>query len=146
MEAETGVGECRICLGPASEEDGPLLQPCLCRGTQQFVHSVCIERWIAASDMRKCGVCGHEMKVVDVLVEGAPSIVWHPRHLAHALSALPDGSLAAARGMVELFLGAAALIMGAPAVSGAALHYAAGVDAAASTGVGVADFRVLGRC
>uniref|UniRef100_A0A1I7Z2F5 RING-CH-type domain-containing protein n=1 Tax=Steinernema glaseri TaxID=37863 RepID=A0A1I7Z2F5_9BILA len=32
---------CRICYDPASEEC-PFVQPCLCNGTQQFVHEQCL--------------------------------------------------------------------------------------------------------
>ena len=34
---------CRLCYG--GEEDGPLVQPCACRGTAKWVHNHCLEAW-----------------------------------------------------------------------------------------------------
>ena len=34
---------CRLCFG--GEEDGPLVQPCACRGTAKWVHKHCLEAW-----------------------------------------------------------------------------------------------------
>ena len=34
---------CRLCYG--GEEDGPLVQPCACRGTAKWVHKHCLEAW-----------------------------------------------------------------------------------------------------
>ena len=34
---------CRLCWG--DEDDGPLVQPCACRGTAKFIHSHCLEEW-----------------------------------------------------------------------------------------------------
>ena len=39
------VGEktCRQCWG--DEDDGPLVQPCACRGSVQWIHEHCLEQW-----------------------------------------------------------------------------------------------------
>ncbi|KAK8543220.1 hypothetical protein V6N13_136251 [Hibiscus sabdariffa] len=36
---------CRICLECDGEEDDELISPCLCKGTQQFVHRACLDHW-----------------------------------------------------------------------------------------------------
>ena len=33
---------CRLCL---EGDDGPLVQPCACRGTAKFIHNACLEHW-----------------------------------------------------------------------------------------------------
>ena len=45
LPAEEEVEEktCRLCWG--DEDDGPLVQPCACRGTAKFIHSHCLEEW-----------------------------------------------------------------------------------------------------
>ena len=39
---------CRICFDGASEEDGDLIEPCACRGTQRYIHKSCLVRWQAS--------------------------------------------------------------------------------------------------
>ncbi|KAJ3670874.1 hypothetical protein LUZ60_008300 [Juncus effusus] len=36
---------CRICLEHESETGDELISPCLCKGTQQFVHRSCLDHW-----------------------------------------------------------------------------------------------------
>ncbi|KAF5741968.1 hypothetical protein HS088_TW09G00006 [Tripterygium wilfordii] len=36
---------CRICLECDGESDDQLISPCLCKGTQQFVHRSCLDHW-----------------------------------------------------------------------------------------------------
>ncbi|KAA3490152.1 E3 ubiquitin-protein ligase MARCH1 [Gossypium australe] len=36
---------CRICLECDGEEDDELISPCMCKGTQQFVHRTCLDNW-----------------------------------------------------------------------------------------------------
>ncbi|XP_074595728.1 uncharacterized protein LOC141850886 [Brevipalpus obovatus] len=45
--------ECRICL--QSELVKNLLQPCLCKGSQQYAHGECLKQWM---DIKRSGVCG----------------------------------------------------------------------------------------
>ena len=50
---------CRLCLG--GDEDGPLVQPCACRGTAKWVHNHCLEAWRRTSPKVdaafRCGQC-----------------------------------------------------------------------------------------
>ena len=39
---------CRICFDGASEEDGDLIEPCACRGTQRYIHKSCLVQWQAS--------------------------------------------------------------------------------------------------
>ena len=34
---------CRVCFG--DEDDGPLVQPCACRGSAKWIHEHCLEQW-----------------------------------------------------------------------------------------------------
>ncbi|XP_021741633.1 uncharacterized protein LOC110707873 [Chenopodium quinoa] len=36
---------CRICLECDGEDDDELISPCMCKGTQQFVHRLCLDHW-----------------------------------------------------------------------------------------------------
>ncbi|KAI5320531.1 hypothetical protein L3X38_040239 [Prunus dulcis] len=36
---------CRICLESDAEPGDELISPCMCKGTQQFVHSSCLDHW-----------------------------------------------------------------------------------------------------
>ncbi|KAL9242410.1 hypothetical protein vseg_016405 [Gypsophila vaccaria] len=36
---------CRICLECDGEVDDELIAPCMCKGTQQFVHRSCLDHW-----------------------------------------------------------------------------------------------------
>ena len=35
--------QCRLCWG--EEDDGPLVQPCACRGSAKWIHQHCLEQW-----------------------------------------------------------------------------------------------------
>ncbi len=57
---------CRICT--LSEEEVPdqkLIRPCSCKGTQEFVHIKCLNRWRAtsAAASTKCPVCKFQYRV-----------------------------------------------------------------------------------
>ena len=46
--------QCRICFSGA--EDGKLIAPCKCAGTQRYVHEECLRKW-----QRTCaGLCGKQ--------------------------------------------------------------------------------------
>ena len=59
--AEGGEEEerCRLCL--EGEHDGPLVQPCACRGSAKLVHKRCLEEWRRTSPKEdaayRCGQC-----------------------------------------------------------------------------------------
>lgn len=36
---------CRICLESECEPGDELISPCMCKGTQQFVHRCCLDHW-----------------------------------------------------------------------------------------------------
>lgn len=39
------MASCRICLECDGEEDDELISPCMCKGTQEFVHRACLDHW-----------------------------------------------------------------------------------------------------
>ncbi|KAF5179965.1 RING/FYVE/PHD zinc finger superfamily protein [Thalictrum thalictroides] len=43
--AEASSACCRICLEYDGEPDEDLISPCMCKGTQQFVHRSCLDHW-----------------------------------------------------------------------------------------------------
>ncbi|KAF6167290.1 hypothetical protein GIB67_043151 [Kingdonia uniflora] len=36
---------CRICLESDCDQGDELISPCMCKGTQQFVHRSCLDHW-----------------------------------------------------------------------------------------------------
>ena len=50
---------CRLCL--EGEDDGPLVQPCACRGSAQWAHEHCLEHWRRTGPREdaayRCGQC-----------------------------------------------------------------------------------------
>ncbi|XP_015914081.1 E3 ubiquitin-protein ligase MARCHF2 [Parasteatoda tepidariorum] len=48
---------CRICYsGPSRER---LLRPCKCKGTIEYVHRNCLERWLETTNYEACELCHH---------------------------------------------------------------------------------------
>ena len=79
IDVRADVRECRFCLsGPVDpEEDNPMISPCQCTGTQQYIHRDCLLRWtnsFPTNDRRNthCGVCQTEYTVP---VGGRPVLV-----------------------------------------------------------------------
>nr|XP_054774068.1 LOW QUALITY PROTEIN: E3 ubiquitin-protein ligase MARCHF8-like [Lytechinus pictus] len=50
---------CRICHCEGDEEM-PLIHPCLCLGSLQYVHQGCIQQWIKSSNTKNCELCRFE--------------------------------------------------------------------------------------
>ena len=50
---------CRLCWG--DEDDGPLVQPCACRGSVKWIHQHCLEQWRRTGPRKdaayRCGQC-----------------------------------------------------------------------------------------
>lgn len=46
---------CRICLSDAFEKDDPLISPCKCTGSLQYIHLRCLKEWLNSKiTTRKC--------------------------------------------------------------------------------------------
>ena len=52
----------RICLC-GHEETEPLIQPCECTGTMQYVHKPCLVQWLNTSYKGRCEVCFFQFKI-----------------------------------------------------------------------------------
>ena len=55
---------CRLCWG--DEDDGPLVQPCACRGSAKWIHKACLEHWrrtgLREDSAYCCGQCMDEYR------------------------------------------------------------------------------------
>ena len=64
FEKEETEKTCRLCWG--GEDDGPLVQPCACRGTAKWAHNHCVEEWRRTSPKYdaayRCGQCMDEYR------------------------------------------------------------------------------------
>eukprot|EP00834_Sanchytrium_tribonematis_P003751 NODE_156_length_15158_cov_0.791553.p8 type:complete len:194 gc:universal NODE_156_length_15158_cov_0.791553:14238-14819(+) len=55
--------QCRICYDSENQEE--LISPCLCKGSQKWVHVECLNEWRATSQQSfyKCPTCKYEYRV-----------------------------------------------------------------------------------
>lgn len=52
--------QCRFCLASKISQTNPLISPCQCKGTVEFVHLKCLNRWRRmdiARNGRQCSLC-----------------------------------------------------------------------------------------
>ena len=47
---------CRICHCEGTNDE-PLISPCLCLGTMQYLHQACLQRWIKSAGVKSCELC-----------------------------------------------------------------------------------------
>lgn len=47
---------CRICHCEGTHDE-PLISPCLCLGTMQYLHQACLQRWIKSAGVKSCELC-----------------------------------------------------------------------------------------
>lgn len=55
---------CRICQDQELQEK--LVSACQCRGTMEYVHLSCLERWLAESNNNVCELCGFVFKTARI--------------------------------------------------------------------------------
>lgn len=53
---------CRICFEENNYNENPLISPCLCKGTQKFIHTDCLKEWRQVNENNpekrdKCEIC-----------------------------------------------------------------------------------------
>ncbi|XP_061427302.1 E3 ubiquitin-protein ligase MARCHF8-like [Lethenteron reissneri] len=63
--AAAGVA-CRICHCEGDEES-PLIVPCQCTGSLQFVHQACLQQWIKSSGASCCELCNYSFVMESTL-------------------------------------------------------------------------------
>lgn len=75
--------QCKICLGQESSPEDPLVAPCHCKGSVQYIHVECLDRWLASklrhqdqhyrskygTTNSNCGLCGSSLPL-DLEVNG----------------------------------------------------------------------------
>ena len=67
------MASCRICYG-ADTRMNPLLNPCDCRGSIEFIHQQCLTQWIHVSLSQQCELCKTEYLYDDLDLEA----LYHP--------------------------------------------------------------------
>jgi E3 ubiquitin-protein ligase MARCH1/8 len=50
---------CRICHSEGTNDE-PLISPCLCLGTMQYLHQACLQRWVKSAGVKSCELCKFE--------------------------------------------------------------------------------------
>jgi hypothetical protein len=51
----TDTKQCRICLSEDEQKD--IIAPCDCKGSIQYVHKECLQKWVDVKHSLKCGLC-----------------------------------------------------------------------------------------
>jgi hypothetical protein len=58
---------CRICLDGSNQSD--MIQPCLCKGSQQYIHRECLDQWRSTNhspdSFTTCGTCLFQYVVIE---------------------------------------------------------------------------------
>jgi hypothetical protein len=75
---------CRICFEP-NRKNNPLITPCSCKGSSEFVHSKCLEKWhsIEPDKGLTCSVC-KDILCTETIMETIPEythwniLITHP--------------------------------------------------------------------
>ena len=60
--------QCRFCLDEAETPKNTFIEPCNCKGTARFIHTICLNRWIATNPTENgycCNVCLGEFDLPD---------------------------------------------------------------------------------
>ncbi|TVU04109.1 hypothetical protein EJB05_50321, partial [Eragrostis curvula] len=74
-EIETGSAACcRICLESSSGPGCELISPCMCKGTQQFVHRSCLDHWRSVKEgtaFSHCTTCKAQFHLRVQFLEGS---------------------------------------------------------------------------
>lgn len=89
VPAAAAPRQCRFCLEPTNTAADPLIEPCPCRGSVQFVHMGCLRRWAAqnpAANAKVCSICGDAFydwvfPPFEIVPELGPREEWLLRHL-----------------------------------------------------------------
>lgn len=63
--------ECRICFEGETDEEDPLIAPCLCNGTSKYIHVSCLNNWRHFNENNRawthCMECGGEYTIINNL-------------------------------------------------------------------------------
>ncbi|XP_076946883.1 uncharacterized protein LOC143618651 [Bidens hawaiensis] len=76
-----GMVTCRICLEGAGDAGYELISPCLCKGTQQFVHRSCLDHWRSVKEgfaFSHCTTCKaqYHLRVIKLSAHSWPKIKY----------------------------------------------------------------------
>ena len=71
------MASCRICYEEAERAEradeaantNPLLEPCECKGSVQYVHKRCLNRWLRTSGERRCELCNTTYLIQELALE-----------------------------------------------------------------------------
>ena len=64
----TIMASCRICYGDSSEIN-PLIDPCECKGSVQFIHRRCLYTWLHIATRNQCELCNTTYEIEEFRFE-----------------------------------------------------------------------------
>lgn len=78
------MDSCRICYIQA-EKNNPLVAPCVCKGSIQYIHKQCLYRWVRISSQNDCELCKTPFTMEMIKFEQ----IYRPHQYILQLSTLP---------------------------------------------------------
>ena len=57
---------CRICYGEESNDDNPLICPCICKGSMKYIHYECLKNWLNSKIEEEFSIDSND-KEIDVI-------------------------------------------------------------------------------
>lgn len=78
------MNTCRICYIQA-EKNNPLVAPCVCKGSIQYIHKQCLYRWVRISSQNNCELCKTVFKMELIKFEQ----IYRPNQYILQISTLP---------------------------------------------------------
>ena len=60
--------QCRFCLETYTEANDKLIEPCVCRGSVQYVHELCLRKWARMDPAENATICSICKQPFNILV------------------------------------------------------------------------------
>mmetsp|Transcript_21638 Transcript_21638/g.38567 ORF Transcript_21638/g.38567 Transcript_21638/m.38567 type:complete len:111 (+) Transcript_21638:250-582(+) len=73
-EGSTTEMECRICMVP--DEVRNLVEPCSCKGSAQYAHHTCVQKWILTDRSRVLGSTSRQPREPKCEVTSSPPSLY----------------------------------------------------------------------
>ena len=106
---------CRICFSDDIDKENPLISPCKCSGSMQYVHLKCLRQWLSRNENKKigpfvtsytwkafhCELCKEKLEDQYIHQNETHQIFEKTRRFLHAKYEGPTVPIEAFRGVLE---------------------------------------------
>ena len=67
-QVQKSMPTCRICYGENSNDENPLICPCICKGSMKYIHYECLKNWLNSKIEEEMSMDSND-KDVDVITK-----------------------------------------------------------------------------